>query len=110
MARRLRYKLRADHSGDQDPCLGADLLGQFRGDMDQAESTLEDCYHGQFSSLANYVEELTTDSGTIPEALRYYVDWDAVARDAENHLASPACPARCWQASGPSRFSASAGR
>ena len=46
------------------------LLEQFSGDMDQAESTLEDCYHGQFASLADYMEELTTESVTIPEALR----------------------------------------
>lgn len=29
------------------------------------------------------MEELATESVTIPEALRYYVDWDAMARDAE---------------------------
>lgn len=63
--------------------LGAGLLEQFSGDIEQAESTLEDCYHGQFASLADYMEELTTESVTIPEALRYYVDWDAMARDAE---------------------------
>ena len=64
--------------------LGAGLLEQFGGDMDQAESTLEDCYHGQFASLADYMEELTAESGTtIPEALRYYIDWEAMARDAE---------------------------
>ena len=63
--------------------LGAGLLEQFSGDMDQAKSTLEDCYHGQFVSLADYMEELTTESVTIPEALRYYVDWQGMARDAE---------------------------
>ena len=63
--------------------LGAGLLEQFSDDIDQAESTLEDCYHGQFTSLADYMEELTTESVTIPEALRYYVDWVAMARDAE---------------------------
>lgn len=63
--------------------LGAGLLERFSGDMDQAESTMGDCYHGQFTSLADYMEELTTDSVTIPEALRYYVDWQAMARDAE---------------------------
>lgn len=63
--------------------LGAGLLEQFSGNMDQAESTLEDCYHGQFASLADYMEELTTESVTIPEALRYYVDWEGMARDAE---------------------------
>ena len=63
--------------------LGAGLLEQFGGDMDQAESAFEDCYHGQFASLADYMEELTTESVTIPEALRCYVDWQAMARDAE---------------------------
>lgn len=63
--------------------LGAGLLDQFSGDMDQAESTFEDCYHGQFASLADYMEELTTESVTNPEALRYYVDWEGMARDAE---------------------------
>ncbi|KAA0968185.1 antirestriction protein ArdA [Aureimonas fodinaquatilis] len=63
--------------------LGADLLEQFVGDMDQAETALQDCYHGQYASLADYMEELTTESVTIPEALRYYVDWEGMARDAE---------------------------
>ena len=63
--------------------LGAGLLEQFGGDMDHAESTLEDGYQGQFASLADYMEELTTESVTIPEALRYYVDWEGMARDAE---------------------------
>ena len=63
--------------------LGAGLLEQFTGDMDQAETALQDCYHGQFASLADYMEELTTESITVPEALRYYVDWQAMARDAE---------------------------
>ena len=63
--------------------LGAGLLEQFSGDMNQAESTLEDCYYGQFASLADYMEELTTESVTIPEALRYYINWKGMARDAE---------------------------
>lgn len=63
--------------------LGVGLLEQFGGDMDQADTALQDCYHGRFASLADYMEELTTESVTIPEALRYYVDWEAMARDAE---------------------------
>jgi antirestriction protein len=63
--------------------LGAGLMELFAGDIDQAETALQDYYHGQFASLADYMEELTTESVTIPEALRYYVNWDAMARDAE---------------------------
>lgn len=63
--------------------LGAGLLAQFIDDIDQAEAALQDCYHGQFASLADFMEEVTTESITIPEALRNYVDWEAMARDAE---------------------------
>jgi antirestriction protein len=63
--------------------LGAGLLEHFVGDIEQAETTLQDCYHGQHDSLADYMEELTGESVTIPEALRYYIDWEAMARDAE---------------------------
>jgi antirestriction protein len=67
--------------------LGAGLLEQFVGNIDQAETSLQDCYHGQFASLADYMEELTTESGvTIPEALCYYVDWEAMARRARFEL------------------------
>ncbi|MDX7324889.1 antirestriction protein ArdA, partial [Providencia rettgeri] len=47
------------------------------------ETAMRDCYHGQFTSLADYMEELTADTVTIPDALRYYIDWQAMARDAE---------------------------
>lgn len=63
--------------------LGAGLLEQFVGDIDQAETALQDCYHGQFASFADFMEEVTTESVTIPDAVRYYVDWEAMARDAE---------------------------
>ena len=63
--------------------LGAGLLEQFGGDLGQAETAMQDCYHGQFASLADYMEELITESVTIPEALRYYVDWEGMARDAQ---------------------------
>jgi len=63
--------------------LGAGLLEQFIGDIDQAEAALQDCYHGQFASLADFMEEVTAESITIPEALRYYIDWEAMARDSE---------------------------
>ncbi|MDQ0304744.1 antirestriction protein ArdA [Ancylobacter polymorphus] len=63
--------------------LGAGLLKEFSGDTEQAETALRDCYHGQFTSLADYMEELTTETVTIPDALRYYIDWQVMARDAE---------------------------
>ncbi len=63
--------------------LGAGLLTDFVGDIDQAEAAMRDCYHGRFTSLADYMEELIAETVTIPDALRYYIDWQAMARDAE---------------------------
>ena len=44
---------------------------------------IEERYHGCHTSLADYVQELTEETTTIPESLRYYIDWQAMARDAE---------------------------
>jgi len=63
--------------------LGAAVAEHFGGDLDEAEEALAERYHGQFASLADYVQELTEDTISIPESLRYYIDWEAMARDAE---------------------------
>lgn len=63
--------------------LGAGVLEQLSGSIEEAETALRDRYLGQFSSLADYMEELTTGCVTIPEPLRNYIDWEAMARDAE---------------------------
>jgi hypothetical protein len=40
------------------------------GDLSLAQSAIEDNYQGEYSSLADYAEELTTDTTEIP-SLRY---------------------------------------
>ncbi|MDE8654485.1 antirestriction protein ArdA [Novosphingobium album (ex Liu et al. 2023)] len=62
--------------------LGAELFGHF-GDIEDARQAIEERYHGAFSSLADYVQDLTESCTTIPEPLRFYIDWQAMARDAE---------------------------
>ncbi len=62
--------------------LGAELVSHF-GDIEQARQAIEESYHGSFESLADYVQGLTEDTNQIPEHLRFYIDWDAMARDAE---------------------------
>ncbi len=37
---------------------------------------------GVFASLADRVLEVTEEATAIPEALRLYMDWEAMARDA----------------------------
>lgn len=63
--------------------LGAALLDHYRGEIDEAREAIEDRYLGQHTSLADYMQELTEETTEIPQALRYYIDWHAMARDAE---------------------------
>ena len=63
--------------------VGAALLDHYCGDLAEAQEALGDRYMGPHACLAEYVQEQTEDSTAIPHALRYYVDWRAMARDAE---------------------------
>lgn len=62
--------------------LGGKLLAYF-GSIDEAGDALSDRYAGEYSSLADFAQEMTESSTEIPEALRYYIDWDSMARDME---------------------------
>lgn len=44
---------------------------------------LADRYLGQHTSLADYVQEVTEETTAIPQPLRYYINYAAMARDAE---------------------------
>lgn len=63
--------------------LGGAVLSHFGGDLDEAREALNDGYLGSYSSLADYVQELTEETTAIPQALRFYIDWQAMARDTE---------------------------
>lgn len=63
--------------------LGAALLDHCSGELSEAREVIEDRHLGSYASLADYVQEVTEDSTAIPHALRYYIDWRAMARDAE---------------------------
>ena len=62
--------------------LGAALIDHL-GSIDEARRALDEGYHGSYASLADYVEQLTEDCSAIPEHLRFYIDWQVMARDAE---------------------------
>jgi antirestriction protein len=59
------------------------LLEHYCGDLDAAREAITDRYMGEHSSLADYVQELTEEGEAIPQSLRYYIDYKAMARDAE---------------------------
>ena len=61
--------------------LGAKLYSHFSDNRAEARAAFED-YAGEYRSAADFAAQLHEDTGTeIPEALRYYIDWDALARD-----------------------------
>lgn len=62
--------------------LGAELYNHF-GSLEEAEVALEDQYAGEYASLADFAQELTEQSTTIPESLQYYIDYERMARDME---------------------------
>lgn len=63
--------------------IGAALLDYYSGDLDEAREALTDRHLGAYTSLADYVQEMTEESTAIPQSLRYYIDWQAMARDCE---------------------------
>lgn len=63
--------------------LGAELLNYYSGNLDEAQSAMEDHYYGCYSSLSDFAEELTSETTEIPESLRFYIDYEAMARDLE---------------------------
>lgn len=62
--------------------LGGELIGYY-GDLDSARDALEDHYAGEYRSLADFAEELTEQSTSIPENLRFYIDYERMGRDLE---------------------------
>ncbi|WP_426011764.1 antirestriction protein ArdA [Caulobacter sp. DWR2-3-1b2] len=63
--------------------LGALVLEHFGDDLEAAQTALVEDYHGVFDSLADCIQEVTEEATVIPERLRYYIDWEAMGRDAE---------------------------
>lgn len=62
--------------------LGAMLLSHFGGDLQAALNALEE-YVGCYESVAAFAQELTEETTIIPESLRFYIDYEAMARDME---------------------------
>jgi antirestriction protein len=61
--------------------LGALVLAQVGGDLDAAREAFEE-YRGVYPRLSDYFAELTEETVAVPEILRLYIDYDAMARDA----------------------------
>lgn len=68
---------------EEHEALGEAVLSHFCGDIEQAREALGDNYCGEYRSLADFAQELTEESTEIPESLRYYINYEAMARDME---------------------------
>lgn len=62
--------------------LGAEVLSYY-GDINEALEALEDRYAGCYASLADFAQELTEETTTIPANLAYYIDYERMASDME---------------------------
>lgn len=54
--------------------------------VDEAVTAIEDCYEGEWASIEDWAESWLEDTGSlqnVPENLRYYIDFEKWARDAE---------------------------
>lgn len=67
---------------DEFPDFGAALLDHM-GDVDEARTAANNQYAGCYRSLADYAEELTAQTGDVPERLAYYIDYERMGRDLE---------------------------
>ena len=63
--------------------LGSEVAAHLGADLSEAREAMEDRYIGCFDALADYMAELTEETTEIPQSLIYYIDYDAMARDAE---------------------------
>jgi len=62
--------------------LGGALYSHY-GDIESAQKAITDHYHGSYKSLTDFAEELTEETTQIPDSLRFYIDYEAMARDLE---------------------------
>ncbi len=62
--------------------LGAELLGYY-SDIDDARKAVDESYCGCHTSVADYAQELTEDTGNIPSHLEMYIDYERMGRDME---------------------------
>lgn len=62
--------------------LGSAVLAYVCGDLEEAESAMEN-YSGCCKSLADYAQELTEETSEIPAHLASYIDYERMGHDME---------------------------
>lgn len=60
------------------------MLSHRNNDVDEVRRLFDDGYYlGAFDSVAEYAEEIIEETVEFPEPLRYYIDFQSMARDME---------------------------
>src|ERR1700733_8015168 len=65
------------------PDFGPDLLDNFNHDVERARDAAVEHYAGCYNSAADFARTITEQAIPIPEQLRGYIDYGAMARDME---------------------------
>ncbi|WP_416877406.1 antirestriction protein ArdA [Litorimonas sp.] len=60
--------------------IGSKLVAFF-GNIEDAENAISEHYAGEYDRLEDYAAELTEETTQIPENLRYYINYEKMARD-----------------------------
>lgn len=61
------------------------LIEHYNGNIDGAESALENKYIGEYKSMKSYIEEELEQRNDIPDDLQRYIDTDYMARDYDKN-------------------------
>jgi len=62
--------------------LGGQLLAHCQT-LEEAQTALEDHYYGEYESVSDFAEQLTDETTTIPDNLRFYIDYEKMGRELE---------------------------
>lgn len=63
------------------PDCGDIVLNYCNGDIDEANRLLDECYQGTYDSVEDYAQEIGEECYSIPDPLKYYINWEAFSRD-----------------------------
>ncbi len=63
--------------------LGALVADHWCGDLEEAARALEENYAGEHTSLVDYAQDLTEETGDVPQHLANYIDYERMGRDME---------------------------
>ena len=50
-------------------------------DLKQACEAIGDTYHGCYTSVTGFAQEMTEETTEIPDRLRYYIDYEGIGLD-----------------------------